>query len=257
MIIRLKQFVQTLFILGGFQNWDRQSHSWLDLISAMAPLWTGDWSRHLQKSFPNNAFVSLWYSAALLCSWAIRRASDSDIWDALGYVQTHEVSFSHLFTVKRNVGLRFPDVREQQGQAALQGRGAKSRGWWQGRQGLWPPQQEVRKFRQSGSGSGPGTVIWVSLSSVPALQVHGIRLVQGQARKSSQSARIRARSEEVFGLDTQSCNAAEAWPSWRATAWKQIPRESLEGRTLFLAFFTVVLISKGVDFGLSQLDSLT
>lgn len=29
--------------------------------------------------------------------------------------------FRHLFSVKRNVGLCFPDVREQQGQAALQG----------------------------------------------------------------------------------------------------------------------------------------
>lgn len=35
------------------------------------------------------------------------------------------MSFRHLFSVKRNVGLCFPDVREQQGQAALQGQEQK------------------------------------------------------------------------------------------------------------------------------------
>ena len=51
--------------------------------------------------------------------------------------------------------------------------------------------------------------------------------------------RIRVRTEEIFGLDTQ------------------LPGEGLGGRTLLLAFFTIVLLSEGADFGLSQLDSLT
>lgn len=70
----------------------------------------------------------------------------------------------------------------------------------------------------------------------------------------SQSARIRAgvRTKDVLGWNPR----AGMKKRCGQTKEPQLPRESLVGRIFLLAFFMIV-ISEGVDFGVSQLDTLT
>lgn len=147
-------------------GWARQSHSWLDLILAVVPLWPGVKTRRLSQT------TLLWVGDTLL-RWCSRESATEPQTVTSGMLWDMFILTKHLLTTyslkKGAWGYAFQMSGSSKGKLLCKGRGTRSSRQQQGRQDLWPPKQEVREFRQPGSRSGPGTVVRVSLSPVSAL----------------------------------------------------------------------------------------